>query len=434
MFETVLLPLTAAALGTGVLVAAAKGGAILSGWNARLLGGFLVLQGLLGLLAGSRADAAGTWAFPLQALALAVGAGFLIALAIRFRFAQLPPLRDRVATAQPLLTDFLAAVDDPTAVLNSQGVVLACNRRWTNPDENFLAAGTVPGENYLKHCERLAAAGDAVATQAAQAIRDANTVGESESEFETDHQATAEPKPSWRRIRIRPLEHGGLAITHQDVTREKLAEAERDAVEERYQSLFQQIPVIMHAVDAEGRLTDVSTTWSQSLGYPREEALGRNWIKLLTPDGQHYAETVTWPAFLDSGRCRDVSLQFLKRNGETMDVLLSAVGERDARGRLVRSVAILHDVTEGKQAEIGRFQLMEEQQKFVSLVQNATDFIGIWNFHGDCLFVNHAGKTLVGLTEDRRIQDARLADFYQPETASILTREVLPLIQDAEHW
>ena len=47
----------------------------------------------------------------------------------------------------------------------------------------------------------------------------------------------------------------------------------------------------------------------------------------------------------------DVPYQFVKKNGQIVDVLLSAIAERDSTGKIIRTLAVMVDVTERKQAE-----------------------------------------------------------------------------------
>jgi signal transduction histidine kinase len=79
----------------------------------------------------------------------------------------------------------------------------------------------------------------------------------------------------------------------------------------------------------------------------------------MVEESKRYAESVAIPAFLDSGFCKDVPYQYRKKNGEVIDVLLSATAERDAEGVIRRSLSVLSDVTERKRAEV---RLKEAQE------------------------------------------------------------------------
>jgi PAS domain S-box-containing protein len=121
--------------------------------------------------------------------------------------------------------------------------------------------------------------------------------------------------------------------------------------EERHRHLYTNTPAMMHSIDREGRLVDVSNAWLAAMGYERGEVIGRRSVEFLTPESQRYAVEVVLPAFFVSGVCTDVPYQLVKKGGGVIDVLLSATCERDPEGRIARSLAVLVDVTEKKRTE-----------------------------------------------------------------------------------
>ena len=121
--------------------------------------------------------------------------------------------------------------------------------------------------------------------------------------------------------------------------------------EDGYRSLYTRTPALLHSIDGEGRLLSVSDHWLASLGYRADEVIGRKSQEFLSPDSQRRAREVVLPRFFETGVCSDVPYEFVKKNGELLDVLLSAISERDADGRVVRSLAVMVDITERKRAE-----------------------------------------------------------------------------------
>ncbi len=120
---------------------------------------------------------------------------------------------------------------------------------------------------------------------------------------------------------------------------------------ERYQQLYQQTPVMLHSIDTGGRLVSVSNCWLQTLGYRREEVLGRRLTDFMTEESRTLAEGTKLPEFFATGTVKDVPYQLLKKNGEIIDTLISAVAERDKDGSIRRSLAVVVDVTEQKRTE-----------------------------------------------------------------------------------
>ena len=136
-----------------------------------------------------------------------------------------------------------------------------------------------------------------------------------------------------------------------------------------YQSLYENTPTMLHCIDVEGRIVSVSNLWLQKLGYERDEVLGRKSTEFLTPESRQYAETVKLPEYFRTGMVADVPYKFVKKNGEIMDVLLSAIAQRDSEDSIIRYLAVLNDITEQKKAER---ELLQYQNHLEELVEQRT--------------------------------------------------------------
>jgi PAS domain S-box-containing protein len=108
---------------------------------------------------------------------------------------------------------------------------------------------------------------------------------------------------------------------------------------------------MMHSIDASGHIIDVSDYWLEVMGYARKEVIGRLSTEFLTEDSRRYAEDIALVEFYKTGMIRNVPYRFVKKNGEIIDTLLSAISEKDADGRMMRSLAVVVDITKQKQAE-----------------------------------------------------------------------------------
>ncbi len=134
--------------------------------------------------------------------------------------------------------------------------------------------------------------------------------------------------------------------------------------ETRYRSLYHHTPAMLHSVDTQGRLVSVSDFWAETLGYSRDEVIGRSLTDFFTPETKNYAEKEIFPCFFSTGLCKDVSYQFVKKNGQVIETLLSAIAERDANGVIQRSLAVSIDVTERNRAEAALRVAKEELSRY----------------------------------------------------------------------
>ena len=153
-----------------------------------------------------------------------------------------------------------------------------------------------------------------------------------------------------------------------DITERKRAEDGWRVSEERYRSLYDNTPAMMHSIDRAGRLISVSNLWLETLGYQRSEVIGRRSSDFLTPQSRRFAEEVVLPDFFETGVCKDVPYEFLTKNGETINVLLSAIAVRDQTGNMTGSLAVLNDVS-------GRLRAEEMLRRMAAIVESSGDAI-----------------------------------------------------------
>ncbi|NQV58013.1 MAG: PAS domain S-box protein [Rhodospirillales bacterium] len=174
-----------------------------------------------------------------------------------------------------------------------------------------------------------------------------------------------------------------LVIAHtEDVTERRRDEAAIAESERRYRHLYNETPVMMHSIDLEGTLIDANDYWIETLGYERSEVIGNSLKNVLTEDSWKYAIDVNLPKFAKYGFCRDVPYQMKKKNGEIIDLLLSAVAEKDSAGNFYRSIAVMVDITEENRAK-------EQSRSAQDMLYNAIESIdeGIMLYDADDRFV-----------------------------------------------
>lgn len=126
--------------------------------------------------------------------------------------------------------------------------------------------------------------------------------------------------------------------------------ADRARLERHYRDLYQSTPAMLHTIDPDGRLTEVSNHWLERLGYTREEVLGRSILEFMT-DASRKPLVGRLREIISEGDYQNVPRQMVTRNGEVRDVLLSSRTERGPRGEVVRTLVASKDVTERNRAE-----------------------------------------------------------------------------------
>ena len=103
--------------------------------------------------------------------------------------------------------------------------------------------------------------------------------------------------------------------------------AELEAREKRYRNLYRHTPVMMHSVDWNGRLVEVSNTWLDQLGYSREEVIGHLAMEFMTEESALQAVAERMPGSAIHSDNQSGSYVFRRKDGSTVDIEMSSIGD-----------------------------------------------------------------------------------------------------------
>ena len=184
-----------------------------------------------------------------------------------------------------------------------------------------------------------------------------------------------------------------------------------------YQWQLQGIPALLHSIDASGVIVDVSQKWLEVLGYSRSEVVGKKSTAFLTEESRCYALENVLPEFFRTGRCVDVPYQVIAKDGRILDVLLSATCERDQGGQIVRSIAVMQDVTARKQAE----RKLDAAKSYAeALLRTANVMVVELDIHGNIKKINEAAERITGYAS----AELHGANWFQ----TLVPRDRYPLV------
>ncbi|MEG4419031.1 PAS domain S-box protein [Microcoleus sp. LAD1_D5] len=115
------------------------------------------------------------------------------------------------------------------------------------------------------------------------------------------------------------------------------------------------------------------------------------------------------------------------KKGQTLAIDVAAYSVINNADDVICHVCVKRDITERKKGE-------EERQKFVSLIENSSDFIGMATLKGKTLFVNEAGRKLVGVENLSAVLDTEIWDYIGPTFKEKFSQEILPTIISHGQW
>jgi PAS domain S-box-containing protein len=144
----------------------------------------------------------------------------------------------------------------------------------------------------------------------------------------------------------------------QDVSRRHLAEVALRDSNRLLTQLYEQTPAMMHSIDIDGVILSVSDRWLSTMGYTREQVIGRRALEFFTEDSRGLRardQQHLWK----HGRHTSGVLQVQRSDGRVLDIVASAIVQYDEVGRAMRALVVTDDVTEllARTAELRREQV-----------------------------------------------------------------------------
>jgi PAS domain S-box-containing protein len=157
-------------------------------------------------------------------------------------------------------------------------------------------------------------------------------------------------------------------ITERKASEDQVHQANRQLAEALAlaQSLYNDAPCGYHSVNAEGVYVNMNETELRWLGYTREEVIGKLRYSDFTAPGRSKLVEERLQRLQQEGLLEPVEYELRRRDGSTIDVLMSSAAVRDEQGRYLRSNTTVMDISARKAAETA----LRENQRFLHTVTN----------------------------------------------------------------
>jgi PAS domain S-box-containing protein len=143
--------------------------------------------------------------------------------------------------------------------------------------------------------------------------------------------------------------------------------------------------------------------------------------------------TLVWWAFLppeSSFRLEDPKYILSTVAYVSMGVIFSLVHERLRRARqaTVRAFAAIERTNESMK------KFVYDRRIFVAFTENSTDFIGIADAEGKPMYVNPAGRKMVGLPPDYAVENTQILDYYAIDQRPFASDVIIKSMIEKGQW
>jgi PAS domain S-box-containing protein len=138
-----------------------------------------------------------------------------------------------------------------------------------------------------------------------------------------------------------------------DITGEKRAESALRASEEEFRANFESAGIGQLQTDPKtGHLLRVNRRFCEMVGYSEQELLGRHYLEITHPDDRSFNTESIQPFLRGETDEYTIEKRYVRKDGSSIWVLLTATLMRDAERRPQRILAMIPDIHARKQIEM----------------------------------------------------------------------------------
>jgi PAS domain S-box-containing protein len=143
----------------------------------------------------------------------------------------------------------------------------------------------------------------------------------------------------------------------------------------KYRQLYRATPAMLHTVDSQGCIVTVTDRWLQKMGYTREEVVGRSIVDFYSNADRKRFVSGGLQKIISGGEFNNEERQLVTKTGELIDVVQSAISERDSSGRVHRMLVASKDVTERNRAERALRRTLAENARLREELERERDYL-----------------------------------------------------------
>ena len=151
--------------------------------------------------------------------------------------------------------------------------------------------------------------------------------------------------------------------------------ADRARIDLKYRQLYRSTPAMLHTVDADGLVITATDHWLHKMGYTRDEVVGRPISDFFSDAFKKRLSNKRLQALINGGEFQNEERQMVTKSGQVLDLLTSAIVERNSSGDVERMLVASKDVTERNRAEQALRSTLVENARLREELERERDYL-----------------------------------------------------------
>jgi len=143
----------------------------------------------------------------------------------------------------------------------------------------------------------------------------------------------------------------------------------------KYRQLYRAMPAMLHTVDVEGRVVTATDHWLQKMGYSRDEVVGRSIMDFYSEADRKRFAAGRLQDVISGGEFSNEERQMVTKSGQVLDLVMSAISDRDASGRVHQMLVASKDITQRNRAERKLRASLAENARLRKEIERERDYL-----------------------------------------------------------
>jgi len=196
-----------------------------------------------------------------------------------------------------------------------------------------------------------------------------------------------------------------------------------------YKDLVETSSVLIWQVDTQGRYTFLNPAWEKTLGYSREEMLGRKFTE-FQPSAYAVRDEQEFAHFFELETSDLIESIYIGKSGDRVHLVFQSHALRDGNGVFSGVRGTAYDITGRKQAEQ---RLRETEEKYRSIAELTTEWIWEMDLDGRHTYSNAVITTILGY-HPREFFGKTACSFMHPDDKAKVEEDLPKLLAEKRGW